>query len=140
MIQEIRSYFNSVVAEVNPDIKPHNEFFTSENIADSIIEDRFMLKFGTFNSSRIDTNFEGTFDITLEIWRNGFRDNIDNLDNAYCEAIEIMSKAQNLNKITQDEFIKAVNGVSLIPESVEDNDNMGKFTIQFIVQVAYNSN
>jgi hypothetical protein len=138
MIKEIRSYIYNCISEVNPDLKPHEEYFTDENIADSVIEDRFLMTFGTFNSQRLDSNYQGQFDVTVEIWKNGYRETIDNLDNAFCDAIEIMSKAQDQKRVSQDEYIKSVQGVSITPSGVDSNDNMGKFTIQFNIEVSYN--
>ena len=43
MIDEIRSYFKSVIQEVDPDLSQHEEYFTSENISDSQLEDTYFL-------------------------------------------------------------------------------------------------
>jgi hypothetical protein len=49
-----------------------------------------------------------------------------------------MSKAQDQKRVSQDEYIKSVQGVSITPSGVDSNDNMGKFTIQFNIEVSYN--
>ena len=138
MIEEIRAYFKAVVNEVDSDYKEHDQYYTSENIPENSIECTYFLKIGDFISTRIDTNYDGSFDVTLELWKNGNNEVIKNLDKAYCIAIEIADECQQQTRISQTEFIKSVIASGITNEAVESNDNAGKFTIQFVVRVAYN--
>tara|TARA_R110000787_G_scaffold90544_1_gene191071 strand:- start:345 stop:770 length:426 start_codon:yes stop_codon:yes gene_type:complete len=140
MINEIRTYFKSVIKEVEPDLKEHKEYYTSSNIPDSKIEDTYFLKIGNMSGQRIDNNYTATFDVTLEIWKNGDKDIITKLDKAYCNAIEIMTNLQDQRRLTQLEFMKEVSGVSIENEAIESNDNAGKFTLNFNVLVSYDTN
>ena len=139
MIAEIRSCFKAGITEVDPSLRQHNEYFTSENIADTKIEDTYFLQIGDLATSLIDTNFQGIFEVTLELWKNGKNDVINRLDAAYCDAIEIMSKIQDQSTIDQTEFLKKVEGSAILPAASEDNDNLGKFTLQFRVTTGYKS-
>ena len=138
MINEIRSYFKSIVNEIDSDYKQHDQYYTSANIPDSNIECTYFLKIGDFISSRIDTNYDGSFDVTLELWKNGGNEVIETLDKAYCDAIEIANECQQQVRLDQTEFMKSIISSGITNEAVESNDNAGKFTIQFVVRVAYN--
>lgn len=138
MINEIRSYFKAIIYEIDPDYRQHDQYYTSENIPDNNIECTYFLKIGDFTSSRVDTNYSGSFDVTLELWKNGNNEVIENLDKAYCDAIEIASECQKQSRLSQTEFMKSVVAGGITNEAVDTNDNMGKFTIQFTVAVSYN--
>lgn len=137
MIDEIRSYFKLISSEIIPDYRQHDQYFTSENIPDQAIECTYFLRIGDFSSNRIDTNYSGTFDVALELWKNGGNEVIINLDKAYDHAIELANECQKQSRIDQTDFIKSIVVSSITNEAVEGNDNTGKFTIQFTVSVAY---
>ena len=139
MINEIRSYFKSVIAEVDPDLKQHEQYFISSNISDTKKEDTYFLKIGNLTTLLQDTNFTGEFAVELQVWKNGNNDVINRLDTAYCNAIEIQAKLMDNSRIDQLDFIKGVNGISIEVLPVEDNDNLAQFTLQFTVTVGYKS-
>ena len=137
MIDEIRSYFKGVIQEVDPDLSQHQEYFTSVNIADSQLEDTYFLQMGAISSSRENTDINGEVTVTLEIFKNGYTDVIDKLDNAYCKALEIQAKLMDQNRVDQLDFIKQVIGDSITPEAVDSNDNLAKFVLSFTVTTKY---
>jgi hypothetical protein len=140
MISEIRTYFKSVIKEVEPDLKTHKEYYTDFNVPESKIEDVYFLKIGNMSSQRVDSSYTASFDVTVTIWKDGDKDIITKLDKAYCNAIEIMSNLQDQSRIDQTQFIKSVVGTGIDNEAIENNDNVGKFTLQFTVLVGYEAN
>ena len=140
MIGEIREYFKQVVYEVEPDYRQHDEYFISDNIADSNLDCTYFLRIGDMSNARIDSNYSAQFAVTLELWKNGKDEVINRLDKAYCDAIEVMTKASDQTRLSQLTYIKSVLGNSISSEAIETNDNSGKFTIQFTVSVSYNIN
>jgi len=139
MIDEIRAYFKSVINEVDTDLKEHNEYFTSENIPDTNLEDKFFIQFGTLSTERQDSDMIGNIPVSISIWKKGYTDIINKLDSAYCNAIEIQAKCMDQARIEQTEFMKSVVGNSISPESVADNDNLAKFSLEFTVTTGYKS-
>ena len=137
MIDEIRSYFKQVITEVDADLKQHDEYFTSENIADTILEDRYFIAFGSLSTERQDTNMIGLVDVTVSIWKNGYSDAIVNIDKAFCSAIEIQAKLMDQKRVDQNEFIKSVVGNNITPSPVDSNDNLAQFDLQFTVTTSY---
>jgi hypothetical protein len=140
MIQEIRSHFTSAIKAVDGDLKAHKEYFTSENVADSNVENTYFLRIGEMSNQLADSDYSAAFDVTVEIWKNGRNNIIESLDKAYCNAIEILTKAQDQKLIDQLTFIKGVVGTSITPEAIESNDNAAKYTLQFVVTVGYRVN
>lgn len=139
MINEIRSYFKGIINEVDPDLKQHEQYFTDENIADTILEDRYFILMGTLSTERQDTDMVGSLPVTISVYKNGYNDIIENLDNAYCNAIEIQAKSMDQTRIDQTEFVKSVVGVSVTPVAVADNDNLAKYSLEFTVTTGYKS-
>lgn len=137
MIQEIRSYFKAVINEVDSDLKEHKEYFTSENVSDTRLEDTYFLQFGALTTERQDSDMIGTFDVLVRVWKNGNNDVIEKLDDAYCKAIEIQAKLMDQSRFNQLDFIKSVVGVSITPQAVVDNDNLAQFDLQFTVTTGY---
>lgn len=137
MIQEIRSYFKSVINEVDSELREHKQYFTSENIADTILEDSYYIQIGAMITERQDSSMAGSFDVLVRLWKNGGREIIDNLDNAYCKAIEIQAKLMDQTRISQNEFIKSVVGTSITPLAGASNDNLAQFDLQFTVTTGY---
>lgn len=137
MIEEIRKHFVDSVKSIDSCLKQHDQYFIEDDISDSKIEDTYFLKIGTFVPGLIDTNYQGSFDVTLTLWKNGRKKVISSLDKAYCNAIEIMATAQNQERIDQTSFIKQVNGVSIAPEQMTSNASMAKIVITFTVLVSF---
>ena len=81
----------------------------------------------------------GTFAITLKFWKNGNNDEIENIDKAYCNAIEMQAKLMDQNRLTQLEFMKSVVGSFIELRPVLSNDNLAEIELQFIVTVGYKS-
>lgn len=137
MIDEIRSYFKQVVKEIDPSLKQHDQYFISDDIPDSRLENTYFLKFGALSTDRDDESITGQMPITLEFWKNGYNETLENLDKAYCTAIDIQSTAMNQRRIIADSYIKSVLGTSISPSPVLDNDNLGKFSLEFTVTVKH---
>ena len=139
MIAEIRSYFKSVINEVDSDLKQHDRYFISDDIADTNKEDRYHLLIGTLSTERSDATMAGTFDVSLKFWKNGNNDELERLDLAYSNAIEMQTKLMDQVRISQTEFMKSVRGTSIEPRVVLDNDNLAEFDLLFTVTVGYKS-
>jgi hypothetical protein len=137
MIQEIRKYFDDVVREIDPDLRVHRQAKSSNLIADTTLENSYMLDIGNLESSREDTTINGFFTVTLSLWKNGYNNPIENYDKAYCKAIDIQTLAMLQSNIDQTESIKSVVSGGISTELEQDNDNLYKFTIQFSVRVDY---
>jgi hypothetical protein len=139
MISEIRTYFKDTIAEVDSDLRQHKEYFTSANISDTKLEDTYFLQIGNLSSDYEDSSVNGSFAVLLEIYKNGNKDIIERVDDAYCKAIEIQAKLMNQNRVDQLSYMKSVVGLSIDPTPVENNDNLAKFSLQFTVMVKYNA-
>lgn len=139
MISEIRTFFKSVINEVDSDLKHHNRYFISDDIADTRLEDTYHLFIGNMTTNRQDTDMNGTLNVSLKFWKNGNKDEIDRIDTAYCNAIEMQLKLMDQSRVSQDDFIKAVVGTNIEVRPDESNDNLAGFELQFTVTVGYKS-
>jgi len=139
MISEIRSYFKTVIAEVDPDLKQHDRFFVSDDIADTKLEDRYHLFIGTLVTNRQDIDMNGTVNVSLKFWKNGNNDEISRIDTAYCNAIEMQLKLMDQSRLNQDDFVKSVVGTNIEVRPDESNDNLAEFELQFSITVGYKS-
>lgn len=137
MITDIRDYFRQVVNEVDSDLKEHSDPVISDNIADSIIQDSYFINIGDLSSERVDSTIDGTFSVVVELYQNGYNKPIENYDAAYCKAIDVQALAMKQSRIDQTGKLKAVESTGINVETINTNDNLYKFTIQFTVRVGY---
>lgn len=137
MIQEIRSYFSSVINEVDQDLRSHYRFFTGEDIGAFAKEDTYFMQIGELITNRNDSDMTGSIQVNLYFWKNGYSDEIGNIDKAYCNAIEMQAKLMDQKRIDQLDFIKGVDGNSIIPTPAASNSNLAQFNLQFTVRVGY---
>lgn len=136
MIDEIRSYFKGVVRSENSDLKANDKPLTEE-IADTVIENTYHLQIGSMSSVLLDTSIESDISVELSIYKAGDSEPIDDYDKAYCEAINIQARAMFKPYISQQNYIKNVTSSGIDIESINNNDNMYKYSIQFTVTVDY---
>lgn len=139
MINEIRSYFKSVINEVDSDLKQHDRYFISDDIADTRLEDTYHLFIGNITTNRQDTDMNGTVNVTLKFWKNGNNDELNRIDTAYCNAIEMQLKLMDQSRLSQDDYIKSVVGTNIDVKPDESNDNLAQFELQFSITVGYKS-
>lgn len=137
MIIDIRDYFREVVSEVDSDLKEHSDPVISNNIADSIIQDSYFINIGDLSSNRVDSTIDGEFSVVVELYQNGYNKPIENYDDAYCKAIDVQALAMKQSRIDQTGKLKAVESTGINVETINTNDNLYKFTIQFTVRVGY---
>lgn len=139
MISEIRSYFKSVINEVDSDLREHDRYFISDDIASTTKEDDYHLFIGILNTNRQDIDMNGGFAVTLKFWKNGKNEELEKFDLAYSNAIEMQTKLMDQTRIDQLKFMKSVVGSTVEPKAGLNNDNLAEFELQFIVTVGYKS-
>ena len=136
MISETRSYFKSIVKAENSDLRAHDHPVVDE-ISDTNIEDTYFIGIENMSTELLDTNIQSDISVILNIYKAGDSDSIDDYDKAYCEAINIQAAAMYKNNIDQLNYIKNVVSSGIDVETINNNDNMFKFSIQFTVTVSY---
>lgn len=137
MITDIRDYFRGVVNTVDSDLKEHKSPVISSNIADTILEDTYFINIGSTQVERLDTATENTTSVLVEIYANGYNNELENYDNAYCKALDVLTTAIDQSTISQSNMIKAVDATTVDVETILDNDNAFKFSIQFTVKTYF---
>jgi len=136
MIVEIRDYFRAAISEIDNDLIEHNQPIL-DDIADTILEDSYTITIGNLSSTRIDTTIDGEFDVTIDLFKNGYNDPITNYDLGYCKAIDIQAYSMNQKLIDQTTALKSVISSGISVSTVESNDNLFRYTIQFTVRTGY---
>jgi hypothetical protein len=136
MIAEIRSYLKGVVRAENSDLKVISNPVTDE-MADTVLEDSFFIGIGNMTTALQDTTIMSDVAVIVNIYKAGDSDSIDDYDKGYCEAIDIQANAMFKENIDQTNSIKNVVSSGIEIETINNNDNMFKFSIQFTVTVCY---
>ena len=137
MIATIRDYFRQVISDIDSDLKEHDEPLISDNIADTIIQDSYFIRIGDLSSNRVDSTIDGTFDVVVELYKNGYNKPVDNYDLGYCKAIDVQALAMKQSRIDQTGALKGVESTGINTESINTNDNLFKYSIQFTVRIGY---
>jgi hypothetical protein len=136
MINEIRTYLKGVVKSENRDLRVISNPVTDE-MSDTVLEDSFFIGIQNTSSDLIDTTIESDITVVLSIYKAGDSDPVDDYDDAYCEAINIQANALYKKNILQMDYIKNVTSSGIVVETINNNDNMFKFSIQFTITVTY---
>jgi hypothetical protein len=137
MIAEIRDYFRGVINTIDSDLKEHDQPLISDNIADTIIQDSYFVLIGDMSSERVDSTIDSNISVTVELYKNGYNEPIDNYDIGYCKAIDVQSLAMKQDRISQLTSLKSVVSTGISTETINTNDNLFKYSIQFTVTVSY---
>lgn len=132
---EIRDYVKTIVREVNPKIKEHNQPHTPENIGAFKYDNAYYLRFLPVSS--VNANGFLTLEIPVEIElgaKSGVRP-IDSHDELLCDATNVfMRLIQKSNYTTQ--FNDVVPG-SISPEAVASNEQWTKVTVSVTINLIY---
>jgi hypothetical protein len=137
MIAEIRDYFRGVITTVDSDLKEHEQPLISDNIADTVIQDSYFVLIGDMSSERVDSTIDSNISVTVELYKNGYTDPVDNYDIGYCKAIDVQALAMKQDRISQLTSLKSVVSTGISTETINTNDNLFKYSIQFTVTVSY---
>lgn len=138
MIQSVRSYFDTIIKEIDSDFRSDGFVFDTEFTADHNLDFTYKLNMGTMSIARQNSAIEATLPVVIWIHKVSNADKQkDDFDTTYCKAVDIMARAMNQTKIDQTEYIKAVTGVDIAPSALEDNDNSMRFTLEFSVTLNF---
>lgn len=137
MISEIRDYFKQVISEIDSDLKEHSSPVNSDNIDGLNIEDTYFISIGEMRSNREDTTILSEINVSVSVFESGLSDEINRYDSGYCKALDIQALSMYQGRISQTDFLKSVESNAILPETVDSNDNLYKFTIQFTVRLEY---
>jgi len=133
MIKEIRQYIKESIACVDPQMKMDKQPLTISTIPTTAIESTYTVRFGLTTLSRDDSDINGLFRVSVDIFKKLGTSPNDTYDNAYLKALLIYSTISDQERINQDDYIKAISDVELTSDNVESDDNTVVFSMQFNV-------
>lgn len=132
---QIRDYVKSMVREVNPRIKEHNQPHTAENIGAFKYDNTYYMRF--LPVSTVNANGFITLEVPVEIEigaKSGSKPN-ESHDELLCDATNIfMRLIQKTNYTTQ--FNDIVPG-AISPEAVSGNEQWTKVTVSVTINLIY---
>lgn len=137
MISDIRSYFSTQIALVDPDlIAWETDVFGNNDQSKPRAEKYYNLVIGNNTPERDGNSHWDNYDVTLDIYAPESTDIIGTFDALYNKAIQIKNELinwNNYNGVLNDiEFTLAE------PLEEETNDNSLKVRLNFIVRFNYN--
>lgn len=133
MINEIREYIEGIILEVDPEMRRHEQAFTSENIPSTVINKAFFIAFERMNFFRDDTAIEVTIPVSVELFNRLFNKPVENFDEGLCRSLDVLARITDQKRIDQNGFIKAINTANITPEAIENDDNAAKYTIELTI-------
>ena len=111
MIKEIRQYIKESIACVDPQMKMDKQPLTISTIPTTAIESTYTVRFGLTTLSRDDSDINGLFRVSVDIFKKLGTSPNDTYDNAYLKALLIYSTISDQERINQDDYIKAISDV-----------------------------
>lgn len=136
MINEVRSYFKARIKQVNSDLVEHDNPF-NDQIAESIIDDVYLIKIGQIQSSFVNQTIEDTMPIQIVIYRHGENDILENYYDFYQEAHLIRLCCVDPKFSRNGGYIKNVICESFQGLQKDDNDNIIVYTLDFKVTLSF---
>lgn len=139
MISSIRSYFKEVLKVIDPKLSASDHPILTDITSNNVKKNTYDILIGDLSNSPIEDAIDGEFSVTVCFYKNGGNkdETIKKFDSAYCKAIDIQALACYKKQIGTNNDIKDVQSSSVVPDTVLNNDNLFKFTIQFEVSVNY---
>ena len=140
---QVRTYINSRIATLYPDLIEWQDAFNVENIPTVLLNTRYHIQYGSStSSSQIDKHIEDLFGITITIFKQGYNSEntaIDELmDIAHCIRMDLIDH-RNLETFGGDleDFIST----SITPTPIAaSNDNIIQVQLEFNVRLTFGFN
>lgn len=126
MVNEIKSYIKSFLSEY----KEHKDGFDRDNIASTILDNSYFISY-EINTDANGIVMEDNMQLTLEVFKKGYRDPQTALDTAMESVntirLNVLSPesiaSYNAGLPTEDFQILGVDSVSQVPEPLSDSNN-----------------
>ena len=137
MITEVRDYFKAVIKTIDSDLKYDGKVGDEEEVGQTALDRTYKIVFGQLLPENIDSTIEATLPVTVKMYTTLRIEEVEDYDKAYCKAIDVHALAQDKRQIDQTQGLKSVECESILPEPIETNDKVYRFTLQFTVKLAY---
>ena len=137
---QVRSYINSRMPTVEPDLKEHLDSFNIENIPRTLINKRYHIAIGPSTSSnKIDLHIDELVPVTMTIWSQGFRNVVTAtdalLDRAHCIRMDLINP---VNIATFGRDLIDFNSFSIVPSEIAvSNDDTVQVQMEFVARFAF---
>jgi len=134
MISNVRDYIKARILAEDSDFKEWKDGFNRDNIPKSIFNKAFFISYSLpSNNTSGPSLSDDSVSVQAELFFKGFRSVQDALDDAMDVADNIYRRAPNSANYTDN--IKKIDGISIVPESLEGNDNAIIITINWNVRI-----
>jgi len=137
-LNDIRTYFNTQIVEIIPNILPWEEdVFGNNDESKPQAEKFYNLVIGDNTPVREDNTFWDTFAITLDLYTLMDRDYITSFDDAYDQAVNVKNEIifpPNYNGVI---ILNDITCTNMSPIEDSTNDNAMKISLNFIVRLNY---
>lgn len=137
MILDAKEFIEARIKEIDSDLKFDGFAFDTENIGSLNANNTYKIVAGSLSTTRLDVILESVIPVSVVIYHIGYNDYFMDFAKAYCRAIEIQSQIARQDKLDQTSFLKEFLPNSIVPEAINNDDNIMRFTINFNVRVHY---
>jgi len=137
MIGKIRSFINSKIAEVDPDLKENPSAFFDNDIGESIIDRSYQVTIVPLPAVVRDLAFERTLTVSISIFGYGGREQIRNYDALIDKAICIEDCLISLKNFYQVETITDIVSEGIQASKYTDTDDCYKVDINLTIRQNY---
>lgn len=137
MISEIRSYFKSIIKQVDSDLKEY-KVPTPVDLPSNPSDCLYQIVIGNSTNTVIDNSYQSTFSVDVLLYEKAKRDDLIAVyDKFYCKGIDIQAMAMAKNLIAQNATIKALTSNSININALATNESVYAITINFEVTTFY---
>lgn len=133
-ISKVRTFIENQIKAVDKKLKAHDDAFNNENISSTKLISTYHIVYTIPSITRIDSVQDSTVSATVTFFFREGKSTVSAFDNGMNKVNEIAHKCQSYLSLqefrTTDDFpIQLVESTSIIPEPLENNDNVIKITL-----------
>ena len=140
-LRPIRQYFRDRISELDRDFIEHTDAFNTENVGELGFDKAFHIFYGNISTTSINMNTTNdNVQAVVTLFRSGYRDPIETLDDAMDFANQFRLKCLMPKHATRNQFIKNVSCQSIKADPVNTNDNSIVISLQFNISVIFGTN
>ncbi len=137
-ITDLRTYFNTQILAVDPDLLPWTEdVFGNNDESKPQAEKYYNLVFGDNTPNREDNNYWDEINVSLDLYGLSGVDYIKTFDNLYDLAINVKNEIIDPVHYGQLDVFNDILANQITPIEDQTNDNAMKMRLNFTVRINY---
>ena len=133
-VTDARAYFDARIKEIDPDLNIIDDALDDEPINNVEAVKGYKMVFGEISPDRDGSTYIENIPVTIKIYDQPYRCEIETFDTLYCKAQDIKDKVIAPKLAKNQPNWSDIFAVSLVPSQEESDDKLFNMTIEFNIR------